>query len=266
MNRYRFLEARHIHQLNVNGEWRNLTGTSSVGDVLSKPLTWWASGKAVEELGWLHPKKSSVEDRAIAANAALLSIMEMNTDQYLSLLDKAYRAHASNLQKTAGEGIDLHSELEDFIKGRMGLKEVRIYDTKIIPFIKWADENVKRFLWSEAHCFDEDLWIGGISDTGAELNDSSIAIIDFKRAKAAYPAHFLQDAGYTIQIEKNGLFNKEGKPFGRIDRKIDKLIVVPFGAEEVIPQVRTNVEDYKKGFEQAVGLYRLLGMEKKKRG
>lgn len=262
--KYRFLETKHLHQLKVNGEWKNLTGTSSVGNVLAKPLTWWASGKAVEELGWLHPKKHSEEERARTADETLQNIQKMGALDYLKLLDKAYRAHSTNLKQTAGEGIDLHQELEDFVKGRMGLKEVREYDKKIEPFIIWSDKNVKRFLWSEAHCFDEDLWVGGISDTGAELVDDSVAVIDFKRAKAAYPTHFLQDAGYTIQIEKNGLYDKNGEHNKELDKKIDKLIVIPFGAEEVIPEVRTNVDDYKKGFAQAVGLYRLLGLEKRR--
>ncbi len=261
--RYRFLEKNHLHQLNVDGAWKNLTGTSSIGNVLAKPLTWWASGMAMNEMGWLHKKEGEVK-RLLTSSIMLNKIKEMKTAQYLALLDKSYRAHASNLKQTAGEGINLHQELEDFIKGRMGLKEVREYNDKIKPFIIWTDKNVKRFLWSEAHCFDEDLWIGGISDTGAELNDGSCAVIDFKRAKAAYLAHFLQDAGYTIQIEKNGLWDKNGKHNKVINRKIDKLIVFPFGAKEIKAEIRTNVDDYKKGFAQAVGLYRLFGLEKRR--
>jgi hypothetical protein len=129
--------------------------------------------------------------------------------------------------------------------------------------VDWAKANVKKFLWSEANCFDEELWVGGISDAGCELNDGRLAVIDFKSSKAAYPTSFLQTAGYAIQIEKNGLFHESGNANKKIGGKIEALIVVPFGAEVVLPEIRYEVEAYKTGFRQAVGLYRLLGMEEK---
>ena len=262
MNQYTFNETEHLHLLNG----RPLTGTSSVENVLSKPLTWWAAGLAVSKFGWLNPKKYTLEERAVACEEAFERIKNLERDDYAKLLDEAYRAHSVNLKDTAQEGTDLHAELEDWVKVQMGIKEARkiTIDSKILPFVNWSSENVKRFLWSEAHCFDEDLWVGGISDAGAELMDGTYAVIDFKRSKEAYPNHFIQAAGYAIQIDKNGLWDKKGKMKKVLDKKISSLIIIPFGSEKVEPVVRNNIEDFKKGFVSCVSLYRLLGLENNK--
>ena len=258
---YRFDKKEHLHFLDD----RPLTGTSSVENVLSKPLTWWASGLAVSKFGWLNPKKHTSEECAVAVEEAFERIKNLERDDYAKLLDEAYRAHSVNLKDTAQEGVDLHAELEKWIKYRMGIiKTSGKIDKKINPFILWAEDNVKKFLWSEAHCFDEDLWVGGISDAGAELMDGTYAVIDFKRSKEAYPNHFIQAAGYAIQIDKNGLWDNEGKRNKVLDKKISSLIVIPFGSEKFEPVVRNNIEDFKKGFVNCVSLYRLLGLENNK--
>jgi hypothetical protein len=55
-NRYKFVDTpkEHMHYLDSIP----LTGTSSVMNVLSKPLSWWASGKACEVLGGFRPRVS----------------------------------------------------------------------------------------------------------------------------------------------------------------------------------------------------------------
>ena len=136
------------------------------------------------------------------------------------------------------------------------------YDKKILPFIEWAKESIKEFIASEAHCFDEELWVGGIVDCVVKLSNDKLAIIDFKSSKEAYVTQFIQCAGYAIQIEKNGLFSEDGEHSKRLDGKIESLIVVPFGAKEITPDIKNNVQDYMTGFRHAVGLYRLLGLEK----
>lgn len=128
----------------------------------------------------------------------------------------------------------------------------------VLPFIQWTDKNVKKFLWSEAHCYSERLWTGGISDVGAELNDGTIAVTDFKSAKDAYASHFIQAAGYSIEIEENGLFNGNGTLNKKIEAKVGALIIVPFGAKDVYPVIMRDIEAYKRGFEAAVVLYRLI--------
>ena len=144
----------------------------------------------------------------------------------------------------------------------MGIMPKREYDERIKPFVEWSKENVEEFLWSEAHCYDESLWVGGISDTGVKLKTGKLAVIDFKSSKEAYLNQFIQDAGYALQIEKNGLWNSTGTMNKRIDGKFEELIVVPFGAKVVTPVVRCNVEELKQGFVSAVSLYRLVSKEK----
>lgn len=253
--KYYFDKKEHLHLLDN----KPLTGTSSVGDVLAKPLTWWASGLAVQKFGWLNPKKHSEEEVEKALTEGHLRVVKMTKDEYKSLLDEAYRAHSIKLKDSATSGKDLHAELERYIKDCMKGNH-SAYDKKIEPFIDWSRDVVKEFLWSEAHCYDEDLWVGGISDAGAKLIDGQTVLIDFKSSKEAYPTQFIQCAGYALQIEKNGLFTEDGQLIKKID-KIDALIVVPFGAEIIEPQIRYDLENYKTGFKSAVQLYRLLGLE-----
>lgn len=273
---YRFLEELdgkevHLHQLKVDGEWKNLTGTSSISSVVAKVLTWWASGKACEVMGWIKPldsrKSSALEivqnkkDRAERAEVMLNTYKEMSIDEYLKLLDKAYKAHSVNLKETAQAGTDLHAELERYVKAKMKGKDIS-FDKRIIPFVEWSNENVKEFIWAEAHSFDEDMFLGGISDAGAILNDGKMAIIDFKSHKEAYFTDFMQCGGYSILIEKNGLWSADGKHHKELDRQFEAFVVFPFGAAEVEPVVSYDVEAMKDGFRFAVGLYRLINNSK----
>lgn len=266
-------KEKHLHLLDAGDGFKPLTGTSSVEDVLAKVLTWWASGLAVSKLGWIKKvdsrkvSKEEVEKNEIARldSASLWreKIWTMAPEDYLKLLDEAYKAHSVKLKDTASAGTDLHAELEHWVRAKMGIGPMRAdYDVKIKPFTDWAEGSVKKFLWSEAHCFDENLWVGGISDAGAELNDGSLAVIDFKSAKQVYESHFIQAGGYAIQIDQNGLWDKEGKVNKKLDKPIDYLIVVPFGAEKIEPTARQDVANCKKAFADCVSLYRFLGLTK----
>lgn len=235
--KYEFNNEEHVHTLDGHA----LTGTSSIGNVLAKPaLIQWAANMACSYV------KDNLKD--------LESLDEV--------LKEAKYAHKKKKEKAAEEGTDLHAELEDFVKAMMKLKPVRKYDEKIEPFIIWAEQNVKRFIASEAHCYDEDLFVGGITDCVAELMDGKLAVIDFKSSKEAYITHFIQTAGYAIQLEKNGMFSEDGNHAKGLGGNIEALIVVPFGAKNIVPEVRYNVNDYKNGFKAAVVLYRTMGFDK----
>lgn len=267
--RYKFDEKNHIHLL----DGRPLIGTSSASSVLAKPLTWWASGLAVKELGVPDPKvftkmkkKQASKDELEALNSSctetLSKIRSMTVDDYVNLLDRAYRAHSLSLDKSAEEGTDLHAELERYVKNHMlcygKAKDTTEYDPKIKPFIDWTETNVERFIWSEAHCYSENLWIGGISDCGAILKNGKTIIIDFKSSKEAYLSQFWQCVGYAIQIEENGWFNSEGILQGKLEAPIDYVCIVPFGATNVEPQFYYNMEEGKEAFHAEIKLYKLL--------
>jgi hypothetical protein len=261
-------KEKHLHEFMKDGKWTPLTGTSTVCKVIAKPLTWWASGLAVAELGWTKPadwktckgeaKIADEEKRLDAVAQKLKVIKEMTDADYLKLLDKAYRAHTVSLDKAADKGTDLHYQLELFVKSRMGKNDLTAFHERITPFIEWADLNVKKFIASEANCFSERLWTGGITDCIAELNDGSLAVIDFKSSKEAYKSHFIQAGGYSIQLEENGMCDATGKHCKPLPGKINQLIVVPFGSARVSPVVMRGVDEFKRAFEAAVTLYQLL--------
>jgi len=258
---YKFDNEQHIHTLND----KPLTGTSSIGNVLAKGgLTWWASGKACEVFGWTNAKKVEETERLKIASKRFDEIRELTNPEYLKLLDDAYKAHATQLKKSAEKGTDLHAILERFVKSEMG-REVKPLTKKEIelirPFIDWSKENVEKFIASEAHCYSKELWVGGIVDAVAELKNGTLAVIDFKSAKAVYITHYIQASGYAIEIDENGLFSSDGEHQMKLDKKIGALIVVPFGAEVIKPEMRTQVSKYKAGFKSAVELYRLMDLD-----
>lgn len=272
---YRFLDEGKQHLHTLHG--RPLIGTSSVSSVLAKPLTWWASGLAVGILGWVH-KGDKVkgwvkkELRLEKAEEMREKIEYMSSSDYLDLLDEAYSAHSKKLTSSAKTGTDLHLELERFVKDHMaGLRfpteylnlpenitGTNRYDNRIQPFIKWTMLNVKRFLWSELHCYSEKMWVGGISDTGYEKNDGTYGIMDFKSSKEAYLGQFWQCAGYHLQIEENGGFDAKGNRVFELVKPITEYAIFPFGMENPTPQFNVDIAGCQEAFKAELLLYRKL--------
>lgn len=257
---YHFDKINHLHTF----QGRPLCGTSTVLKVVAKPLTWWASGLAVGELGWKNPKDVKSDERIKSAEEILEKIKAMEPKEYLALLDKGYSAHSKSLKKSAEAGTDLHAQLEEYVKWHMaGKKEIKSFDQRLNPFIEWTDKNVKRFLWSEMHCFSEKMWLGGVCDAGAELNNGEIVIIDFKSAKEAYPTHFFQVAAYDMQIQENGGYDDKGNKTFSLTKPVSQYIVVPFGAKHPYPVVMRDTEGYRDGFRGALMIYKQLNKEQK---
>jgi hypothetical protein len=265
MNRYKYIdnsEDKHLHTLDGGP----LIGTSNVGKILFKPLTYWAAGLALEKFGWIKKKYPSGKNRPIKerlhhSSARREEISLLTDREYLKLLDEAYSAHRNVLDSSADSGKEMHAELERFVKYSMrkGSKKPFISRSdKILPFIQWANMNVKRFIVSEGHVFSERLWVGGITDCVAELNDGSIGIIDFKSHREGYQSDFLQCAGYSIQLKENGVFTKDGDRKLAPLKKIDFFAVVPFGSEEFRIDFRYNVSELESGFESMLKLYKLI--------
>ena len=260
--RYKFNEAEHIHEL----DGKPLTGTSSVLSIIAKPLTWWASGEAVKTLGWTpiteyvngKPRAIAKKGRIESAKARHEHIKGLDAEGYIDALDEAYKAHSRALASSAGKGKDLHSLLEKYVKFSLQKNEgspANIKSADIQPFIEWAIDNVDKFLWSEMHTYSEKEWLGGITDAGALMKDGKIAIIDFKSSKAAYKNQFWQIGGYQIQIEENGGYTRKGEDVIG-PTKIDKHIIIPFGAPTFAPEEQLDTNRNVAAFRAALTLYR----------
>lgn len=259
-NRYKYVDEldengkpQHLHTL----DGKALQGTSTVTKVIAKPLTWWASGLAVETLGWKNPKKLAQEDRIEHVKQWLKEHKEYeNPEDWIKLLDKAYRAHNTKLDKSADDGTHLHEMLEKLVKEGEKAK-IDWEDERIIAFKRWTALNVKRFLFSEWHCYSEQYWIGGISDLIFEDREGKVAIMDFKSAKEAYVEHAIQIAGYDIQLKENGVLDRDGNLIYKPKRNIDYYSVFPFGAENPEPVKFLNTEELQKGFLAALTLHKI---------
>lgn len=272
-SKYEFKDGKGEHLHTYDNQ--PLIGTSSVSNVLSKPLTWWASGLAMAVFGWIHKgdaKKGWVkkDERLKAAEVMREKIEYMSTDDYLDLLDEGYAAHSKTLKTSAKKGTDLHKECENFVRDFMNGYRVPSnywtlpdhvslkYDARIKPLIYWTMKNVKRFLWSEGHCFSTRMWTGGISDCGYEKNDGTIGVMDFKSSKEAYLSQFWQCAGYDIQISENGVFDNKGRKIYTLEKPITEYAIFPFGMPTPVPQFNVDIKGGREAFEAEVLLYKKL--------
>jgi len=270
---YFFDEVNHIHLLNG----RPLIGTSSMASVLSKPLTWWASGLAVGKLGWIHKGDkakgwTSPDIRYESAEKMRQKITRMSTDEYQDLLDEAYKAHSVKLSDSAEQGTDMHAVMECYVKDCIQKNEgkpikdykssyVNISDVnkdKLQILVDWSLVKVKRFIASEINCYSEKLWLGGITDCVFEDIDGKYAILDFKSSKEVYLSQFWQCCGYAIQLEENGGFTPNGVKILSLDKPIDYVCVLPFGMKKPEVQYNFDVSGGKEAVLSMLVLYKKL--------
>jgi len=266
-NEYQFVEnnkerkLKHAHLLNEI----QLTGTTSVIDVLGKNLTWWAAemaavtcletGEKIETIRQEYLEACSQDNKKEAIDKLQIKY---------PLFKKARFAHFEDKNTKADKGTDMHAELEKYVKWHIafnsgiGLDKKELtqkWDDKVISFAKWAEENIKQFKGSEVYVYHKKLWLGGITDCIAELKNGDWSIIDFKSSKEAFFSQFIQCALYSIQFETNGGFDKDGNKILK-PHKIDKYIVFPFGAKELKPVENNNINQLQDAAVACVQLYR----------
>jgi len=238
---YLFDETKHIHLL----DGQPLFGTSTVVKEVMPPfLAKWGAQCAVDFV----KDNSEEEDGGIFA-------VEKDT------LDDAVLAWSKVRADAADKGTDMHEKLETYIKScietNKGIPLAHSTDetSQVSGFADWSMENVKRFIFSEKNTYSKELWVGGIVDCFAEMKDDTLAIIDFKSSKEAYFNQFAQVAGYALQLETSGYGNADGSDWVTLDKKIDKLVVVPFGVKTIKPEIITNVQGFEGVFKNLVGVY-----------
>jgi hypothetical protein len=262
LKKYKFLEKEHIHTFDN----KPLMGTSTIVSSIGKgaALSWWASQKACEVMGWIKPVKDEKNnwcilngsDREISAMQAVENIKNMSPAEYLALLDIAYKAHSTNLKKTAKSGTDLHAELESYIKSQMKGQKAD-YSERLESFVEWSKKNVKEWLFSEIHVYSESMGTGGIIDCGFIDKDDYFVIGDFKSGGAWFSG-MAQIGGYDIQLFENmaGHDADGNKIFEPIKyQKGTKHAILSFKDGFKKPFVRADIESNKNAFKFAHGLY-----------
>lgn len=258
-------DKKHLHTF----DGRPLIGTSSMASVLAKPLTWWASGLAVSLFGWINKGNAKIgwvpkATRLANAIAYRFKISNLSDEEYLNLLDEAYSAHSKKLDSSAQAGTDMHALMEDYIKycieHNNGKPDAGYLtnDSKVKILVKWSVQKVKRFLWSEAHCYSTKLWLGGISDCGFEDKDGKYGVLDFKSSKEVYLSQFWQCVGYAMQLEENGGFTRDGAKLFTLEKPIDYVAVLPFGMEKPEVQYNYDMAGGKEAVQAMLTLYKKL--------
>lgn len=244
---YKYIDDKKQHLHTLDG--KPLFGTSTVTKVLNKPaLIQWAANMACDYI------KTNGRDVDLDDLQGWVVSPEM--------LEEARYAHKKKKENAATAGTDMHAELEKYVRACMEagaiLPTANGSPKEVQFFGKWAQEKVKRFLWSEGYCYSRSLWVGGISDVGAEMMDGSYAIIDFKSAREAYEDYFIQCAGYKLLAEDSGIVTADGELVLKLDKPISQFIVIPFGAYKVDAVPRYNVDELADGFKACLTLHRIV--------
>ena len=261
MNKYSFDSIKHLHFLTLeNGEQKPLIGTTTAIGILDKPLAYWASGLAVKELGWspindkITKKKIARELRLPIAAQRFAEIKTLTDDEYLTLLDKGYKAHAASKDKSADKGVDLHSLLEQYILSQINGVKVPVL-AEIEAFAQWSEKNGKRFLFTELHCYSEVLWCGGIADFGYIDMNGEVVLGDFKSSPVPYYSHWLQCGAYQTQLEENGGFSANGNKIFTLPKEIKYHAIFCAGKGLDKPFFNKETDKLRKAFAYAVKLY-----------
>lgn len=267
MNRYKFIDEgrQHLHTL----DGRPLIGTSTAVQVLSKPLTWWAAELAAIECLEAGECIPTIREEYLAAAAKFGPDKKKAIDalqKKYPIFKKARFAHYDKKNDAADTGIDMHAELEKYVKtsiaeGGVSAPAATEMHGAVFTFALWAFQNVKRFIASEGHCYSESLWVGGITDLFFEDKEDRLGIMDFKSSKDAYLSQFIQCAGYDIQIAENGILDADGNLLMKPDRPADFYAVFPFGAENPEPKFRFDTETLRRAFESTVTLHKIVNLD-----
>lgn len=182
-----------------------MTGVTTILSVISKNLTWWAAGKALEELGWTNPKFVKREEGIKIAGKARRNFFITN-EQYYDWLQDCYRAHDKSKKEAGVHGTDLHALVEDYVKACIDAndgKPLTTFPFEITPFVEWAIKENIRFIASEKQVYSKEKFYAGTMDLVCE-KDGKLFIADVKTGKTIYPEYYFQMAAYRLAWQEMG--------------------------------------------------------------
>ena len=194
------LDEKHMYTRNSDGKW--LAGVSSIADLLPKEyLIPWAAKETVTFLGY---------DNEVRANEVIEKIRTCTPKEYQQLLEDAKKAHKNKSGQALIDGKAGHAYLELWVKAKIRGTEIPLLTDEnlsrpVNQFIKWADENIKQWILSEALVVSLEEDFAGTLDALAITKEDKLAVIDFKFATSISNSYHLQTAGYSIPFEKYGI-------------------------------------------------------------
>ena len=222
MNRFKFDNKKHAYTLDS----KPMIGTTTlIKELMPAPLAWWASGMALEQMGWTNPKYIKREEGIKIAGKARKNFFISNSDYY-DWLQECYRNH-DEFKKEAGEWGSLqHEKIEEAVKEAIKnggyLKPEAYEDEAVERFASWG--RGKKFIYSEVNVWSELLWLGGQADLIYQ-EDDKYYIADVKTSKSIYASQFIQIGLYDCQQSENGFYTAEGEKVGE-PLKIEGYTVV----------------------------------------
>lgn len=249
MNRYQFLDKgrQHLHTL----DGKPLIGGSTAKGIIGKGdgLVQWSAGCAVDYI----KENAEVELDEQGTPTGVLYTEEAD-------LEAARTAWKKKRDGAAKVGTERHGLLEDYVRDCIANHEGRPVAAKwtydIAQFVEWATANVDRFLFAEANCYSERLWVGGIADIGMVLKDGRRVVGDHKSSKAAYFDQFIQTALYDILLSESGGLTPQGDKLFEWE-KADGYVIFPFRSSPFTPEYRWDADRYRKAAEDVVNIYKL---------
>lgn len=236
---YRFNEDEHVHELLVKGKWIPLTGVSSVvKNITDFPIAaYYGARRTLMRLGY-DPKddKDNLKD-------FLHTVSTLGTDEEVKkLLKEAYTAHATYSKARAVKGTNSHDIIDKWIKKCIAENNgypMESDEPKVKEFINLTKHMSPRFVASEKHGYNKDLWLGGIADVIVDTN-IGLGIWDMKDRPEIYGKDILQMGGYSL------LFPME----------FTHVMGIPLEGKD--PRIFYDVKQLQEVFKNQLGVYKFM--------
>lgn len=197
---YRFIETKrdHIHQKRVKGVWKNLVGVSSVVKNITnfQVAAYYGARRTLMDFSY-DPKEA--KDEVTAFRHVMSELLTFDDQEVAEALYDSYKAHATYSKERADLGTDRHAEVDAWIKKCIAENNGYPMPSEspvIKKFIELTKHREPRFIASEKHGYNDELWIGGIADVIVETN-IGLGIWDNKNRPMIYGKDLIQMGGYT---------------------------------------------------------------------
>lgn len=236
-----FDTVNHNYYADPEGKQR-YSGITTVLGVLAKPaLIPWAARMACEY----------VEEN-----------LERMHNEPLTVLAEAKVAHTKKKEAAGAHGTDAHALVEEYINFAL-LSDGKPYNpavlmgdkaTPIQPFVKWAEENVDKFLFSERRMANRDIFVAGTADFAYLGKDGRRYMADFKTSSGIYGVdYWCQVAAYRYMAEEEGDAPYDGLAIIRLGKK---------GPWDFEVQYMFEYETFRDAFLACLKIYRAQSVVK----